>query len=106
MLSRIAKIADSHNVNGRHISYLPFLWSLVDDPPTYSRISWHYLVTELPALLARHRNFCPTTGQPMYDEVRVALNLKRTVSCRFGMGAATAWNAFVVLSAHHCLWYV
>ncbi len=91
MLSRIAKIADSHNVNGRHISDLPFLWSLVDNPPTHPRISWNYLVTKLPLLLTRFRQFCPATGEPMYDEVREALNEKRIlVSCCIAYGEATA----------------
>ena len=82
MLHRISKMADSQKVGDCSISDLPFLWSLVDDPPANSRISWNYLVTELPALLAQYRSFCPTTGEPMYDEVRKALIEKRMVSCR------------------------
>jgi hypothetical protein len=81
MLHRISSMADLHEVGGRFISDLPFLWSLVNDPPANSRISWNYLVRELPDLLAQYRSFCPTTGEPMYDEVRQALIEKRMVRC-------------------------
>jgi hypothetical protein len=83
MLHRISKMASTRKVKGRFISDLPFLWSLVGDPPVNSRISWNYLTRELPALLERYRNFCPTTGEPicMYAEVRQALTEKRMVSC-------------------------
>jgi hypothetical protein len=96
MLSRIAKMAGSQKVervpfSDLPFSDLPFLWSLVDNPPTHPRISWHYLVTTLPLLLTQYRKFCPTTGEPMYDEVRDALNAKRIlVSCRLSYGAAAA----------------
>jgi len=66
MLHRISKMADLQKVGDCFISDLPFLWSLVDDPPTNSRISWSYLVKELPALLTQYRSFCPITGKPIY----------------------------------------
>jgi hypothetical protein len=101
MLYRIAKMAGSQKVervpfsdlpfSDLPFSDLPFLWSLVDNPPTHPRISWNYLVTTLPLLLTQYRKFCPTTGEPMYDEVRDALNEKRIwVSCRISYGAAAA----------------
>ena len=82
MLHRISKMASPQEMAGHCFSDLSFLWSLVDNPPTHPGISWNYLVTKLPLLLARYRKFCPTTGEPIYDEVREALNEKRIlVSC-------------------------